>query len=138
MKRELTTKQQAKVRAKVFKLLLALGFQYDETGSYYWRKVHDRSDQRVCVGFDVFETFGQHRNGCWTWMNTKLNEAPAFGYSGTTTLGPQFGTVERVIDTTLEQFWTAGISHSSAYNQAKVTQAKDKLTAALTLVRDAL
>ncbi len=135
--RTLNAFQQIRARSKVFKLLVALGFTFDEKGGYYWRAVGHGRDQRVCVAFGVRD---QCTGGScdWVWQTAKLDAPPLFGYSGSTHVGAAYGNAEKVIDITLEQFWSAGISHSAAYNHAKLTQAKEKLTAALTLVRDAL
>ncbi len=137
MKRDLNLFQQTRARAKVFKLLLSLGFQFDTAGGYYWRVVGYGRDQRVCVAFGV-------PNQCsggkceWVWQTAKLNEKPLFGYSGSTHVGAAYGTTEKVIDITLEQFWSAGIGHYAASAQERIKKAKEQVTAALTLVRDAL
>ena len=102
----LTSKQQLKVRARVFRLLAAIGFQYDTKGEYWWRKVPGQ-DCRVCVGFNVADQCLGGRTD-WVWQIAKLNENPAFGYSGSVHVGAKWGTVEKIVDITLERFWTAG------------------------------
>lgn len=138
--RDLTPKQQVKARARVFNLLLAMGFQFeaDKADGFYWRKVRDGGDTRVCVGYGVLNHLSQRCDKCWAWQEAKLNEAPLFGYSGTTSCGASFGTVEHVLDITFECFWAAGIAHYSTSAQARIAEAKGKIAAALTLIQNAL
>ncbi len=132
--KDLTLKQQAKVHAKIVKTLLAAGFQseFDSAGvPFYWRKVrvYDH-EERVCVSHGGFSQFSQKLNDGWMLQRAKLNERPSFGYSGTTHMGVNCS-VERILDTVFEQFWGAGVAHSSAYSQDRVKVAKTKITAML-------
>lgn len=132
--KDLTPKQQAKVHAKVVKLLLATGFQseLDSAGvPFYWRKVRvGEHEKRICVTYKGFSQFSQKLDDGWMFQRAKLNERPAFGYSGSTLMGVN-RSVEQVLDEVYHQFWTAGINHSSAYHQDRVAKAKAKLTGVL-------
>lgn len=122
--RDLTPKQQAKARAKVFRALKGIGFQYAESerGGYWWRKV-PRQDKRVCVGFDV-------RNLClggrtqWVWQDAPLDKEPLFGYSGTLSCNADCRNADQLIDMTLERFYDAGVGRGLEIERVKTTKAK--------------
>lgn len=140
--RDLTPKQQEKVRVKVVKTLLAAGFQTELDCSgvpFYWRKVRiNDQEERICITCGGWSQFSQKRDDGWMFQRNKLGQKPAFGYSGTTHIGAAFATVEKIMDEMFWQFWSAGIAHYSTSSQKRISDAKDKITAALTLVRDAL
>lgn len=121
--RSLTAKQQEKARAKVFKLLADIGFQYanrELTGGYWWHNITG-TDFRVCVGFGVLDQcLGGRTN--WVWQTAKLDEEPLFGYSGSTSIGAEWaewGTVERIMDITLERFYEIGLSRGLGIEKAE-------------------
>ncbi len=129
IKGELTVKQQLRARTKVFKLLTAIGFQFDTKGGYYWRKIADNVDRRLCVGFGVpNQLFGNGTD--WVWYTAALNEEPRFGYGGTTSSAAQFGTVEKVMNTTLGRLYSEGFSAGFHYEHEKITKIREKMTAA--------
>ncbi len=137
----LTPKQRAKVHAKVVKLLLATGFQseFDSAGvPFYWRKVRvGEQEERICITHGGFSQFSQKLTDGWMCQRNKLDERPAFGYSGTTHMSPNHS-VESFFEEVYRQFWCAGISHSSAYNQDRIAKAKAKLTGVLNEVLTSL
>jgi len=132
--RDLTLKQQAKVAAKVFRILKDMGFQRKERdpklGDYWGRKVPNQ-DKHVCVGYHLWNGCIGYRSNGWMWQTADLNQEPLFGYSGTTSIGATFGTVERVIDTTLEQFYREGVGIGVAYERQKTDKAKTILQGAI-------
>jgi len=132
--RDLTPKQQVKAAAKIFRILKDMGFQRKERdpklGDYWWRKVPNR-DRRVCVGYHLWDGCVGYRSNGWRWQTADLDQEPLFGYSGTTSIGVTFATVERVIDTTLERFYSEGIRVGVAYERQKTDKAKTILQGAI-------
>jgi hypothetical protein len=116
----LTVKQQAKHRAKAFRLLLRIGFQLEgaDENAFYWLKVN--RDKRVCVAFDVLDQCSGGRTG-WVWQTAKLDETPLFGYSGTTSIGPTWATSDRIISMTLNKIWEVGMSYGLEIEHRKVS-----------------
>jgi hypothetical protein len=129
--RDLTLKQQAKQRTKALSILKSLGFQQTENknGAYWWRKVAS-TDQRVCVGFDVVNQCSGGRTG-WVWQQAPLDKEPLFGYSGTASIGSSWATADRIIDTTLEKFWGAGIAFTHKVANERIAKAKEIVNGAL-------
>lgn len=128
--RGLTEKQQAKVRARFFRLLKEIGFQYQasEKGGYWWRKVD--SEHRVCVGFDVVDQCLGGRTS-WAWQDAKLTEEPLFGYSGTCSVGPGYGTMARLVDITLERVYYHGLHEGVVRERDIIKKAAEKIKAVL-------
>jgi hypothetical protein len=104
-----------------------MGFKIEGTGSdaFYWLKVG--SKQRVCVAFDVPNQCLGGRTG-WVWQIAKLTENPAFGYSGSTCVGPTGGRSDKVISVTLEKIYYAGFYAGLLCERAKLVNLKAELT----------
>ncbi len=126
---QLSQYRQEKNRAKIFKMLVDMGFTYDIAEGFYWLPVN--KDYRVCVGFEVKDKLCQKKLNCWMWQNSKLGESPMFGYSGSTSLGADFGTIERVMEITFNHFYSHGISIQYEHAKAKVTKAKSEIQRAI-------
>lgn len=122
----LTEKQQIKTRAKIYKILASIGFQESivSGGNYWWRKISD--NKRICVGFNVHNQCFNNKTD-WIWQTSELNKEPLFGYSGSTSLGAQWGTVNRIIDITLDQIHGMGISEGIMYSKVNLKKAKEKI-----------
>ena len=99
----LTEKQQAKERAKIFKTLVAMGFTFDEAGNYYWIEIRNK---RLGVGFNVKDCLGGKID--WIWQTSEEGVNPAFGYSGSTSVGGCYGTFKRIMQITLENIYYMG------------------------------
>ena len=128
--KELTLKQQEKARKSIFRRLADIGFKRDEQHDFWWYPI-GRKDLRVCVGFAVEDMNFGGRHQHWSWQMAKLNERPKFGYSGTTSSGAAFGTVERILDTTIDQVYSAGFIEG-------MTQVRESTDGKIKKVRDAV
>lgn len=127
----LTPKQQITARAKAFKLLAAIGFQHEPNGDYWWKQTVDSSTKRICVAFDIpDQCLGGNTD--WVWQTAELDRPPAFGYSGSTSVGAQWANAQRVLDITLEQFHYAGISRGLESGRASTKELKTQISAAVT------
>ncbi len=129
----LTPKQQLRTRNKVFKLLISIGFKFENEKNYYWKEVGCNRDVKICVAFDVPDQCLGGRTS-WVWQTAKLKENPLFGYSGSTHVGAEWGTLKKVIDITLEHFFTAGISDGVGYEKERYTKLKNTVCEALNLI----
>ncbi len=127
--KQLSQYRQEKNRAKIFKMLVDMGFTYDITEGFYWLPVN--KDYRVCVGFNVKDKLCQKQMADWMWQTSKIGESPMFGYSGTHSLGADFGTIERVMEITLNMFYSHGIYTQYEYAKDKVTKAKSDMQLAI-------
>lgn len=129
----LTLKRQAKERAKAFRILKSIGFQYVESkDGGYWARQIPNSKQRLCVGFDVADQcFGHPHRTNWIWQTAEADKEPLFGYSGSLHVGAEWGTTHKVIDITLEQFHSAGLCRGIELERIKTNKVKEKLTAML-------
>lgn len=126
----ITPKQQVKIRAKFFRILASIGFQYQESekGGYWWRKVNDT--KRICVGFDVFnQCLGGRTN--YIWQTTDLNQEPLFGYSGSCSVSASWGNANRLVDLTLERVYNEGMARAGEIYREKVAKIKQSVTLAL-------
>lgn len=135
--RALTVKQQAKHRARAFRLLTAIGFKVQGPssspfpGQFYWLKVGN--DKRVCVAFDVIDQCSGGRTG-WVWQTADLTGTPLFGYSGTCGVGSMWATCDRIISITLERIRDTGFFDGLMVERTKITKIKEALASTLAAI----
>lgn len=129
----LTIKQQAKHRLRAFRLLTAMGFKTEISGAdtFYWLKLGD--DNRLCIGFDVADQCLGGRID-WAWKETTLTENPNFGYSGTTSVGPEWATSEEIISVTLDKIKSIGVMQGLLIERAKTAKIKASLAVILAAI----
>jgi hypothetical protein len=114
--KQLTNKQQIRVRAKVGKTLQLMGFTCHPDG-YYWRVIPNQPNRYLCMGCNVPDSLQPGtKTGGWCWRVSESYDKPLFGLSGSLHRGSQWTDFSEVINETLKQFHEAGYSLGSKLN----------------------